>query len=74
MVTDTLRALYLEREGYRTQVFEFISAEHTAKNVMITAGKEDEPGRPVAVIEEAIAQVKAHAGLARHALEERLGC
>jgi len=74
MVTDTLRALYLEREGYRTQVFEFISAEHTAKNVMITAVKEDEPVRPVGVIDEEIAQLKAHAGLARHALEERLGC
>jgi len=36
-VTDALRALLLEWAGYRTKVFEFISTEHTAKNLMITA-------------------------------------
>ncbi|MDP1581421.1 MAG: SAM-dependent methyltransferase [Candidatus Didemnitutus sp.] len=38
-VTDALRALLLEWSGYRTKVFEFISTEHTAKNVMIAATK-----------------------------------
>jgi hypothetical protein len=37
IVTDGIRALLLEAEGYHTKVFEFISTEHTAKNVMITA-------------------------------------
>jgi hypothetical protein len=37
IVTDGIRALLLEAEGYKTSVFEFISTEHTAKNVMITA-------------------------------------
>lgn len=37
IVTDGIRALLLEAEGYKTHVFEFISTEHTAKNVMITA-------------------------------------
>jgi SAM-dependent methyltransferase len=36
-VTDALRALLLEWAGYRTKVFEFISTEHTAKNLMIAA-------------------------------------
>ena len=36
-VTDALRALLLEWAGYRTKVFEFISQEHTAKNLMIAA-------------------------------------
>jgi len=36
-VTDALRAMLLEWAGYRTKVFEFISTEHTAKNLMITA-------------------------------------
>ncbi len=36
-VTDSLRALLLEWAGYRTKVFEFISTEHTARNLMITA-------------------------------------
>jgi hypothetical protein len=39
MVTDTLRALFLQYAGYGTKVFEFVSGEHTAKNVLITAVK-----------------------------------
>jgi SAM-dependent methyltransferase len=35
-VTDGLRALNLEAAGYETKVFEFISSEHTAKNLMIS--------------------------------------
>lgn len=38
-VTDALRAELLEWAGYRTKVFEFISTEHTAKNLMIAATK-----------------------------------
>ncbi|WP_438483209.1 class I SAM-dependent methyltransferase [Oleiharenicola lentus] len=37
--TDALRALLLEWAGYDTKVFEFISTEHTARNLMITAIK-----------------------------------
>jgi len=37
IITDGIRALLLEAEGYQTKVFEFVSTEHTAKNVMITA-------------------------------------
>lgn len=38
-VTDSIRALLLEWAGYDTKVIEFISTEHTAKNLMITALK-----------------------------------
>lgn len=38
-VTDALRAALLEWAGYETKVFEFISTEHTAKNLMIAAIK-----------------------------------
>lgn len=41
--TDGLRALALEWAGYRTKVFEFVSLEHTAKNLMISAIREREP-------------------------------
>ncbi len=37
LVTDALRAAALETLGYRVEVLEFISAEHTAKNVMLRA-------------------------------------
>ena len=40
-VTDALRAALLEWAGYDTQVFEFISTGHTAKNLMIAAVKRE---------------------------------
>jgi hypothetical protein len=43
-VTDALRAQLLEWAGYRTKVFEFISTEHTAKNLMIAAIKSQPSG------------------------------
>jgi hypothetical protein len=39
LITDALRAALLEWAGYETKVFEFISTEHTAKNLMIAATK-----------------------------------
>lgn len=39
MLTDSLRALFLQAYGYETKVFEFISPEHTSKNKMILAIK-----------------------------------
>lgn len=39
MLTDSLRALVLQYFGYRTNIFEFISTEHTARNTMISALK-----------------------------------
>lgn len=37
LYTDALRALVLERLGYRTQILEFIDMEHTPKNILIRA-------------------------------------
>ncbi len=34
-ITDGLRSLLLEEQGYSTKIFEFISTEHTPKNNMI---------------------------------------
>ncbi len=42
-LTDGLRALLLEREGYATRLFEFISVEHTPKNNMLVGTKLAEP-------------------------------
>ena len=39
LVTDALRAEYLEREGYHVQILEFIDMEHTPKNILIRAIK-----------------------------------
>lgn len=39
LLTDGLRAKYLENAGYDTQVLEFIDMEHTPKNILIRAVK-----------------------------------
>jgi len=45
LLTDALRAATLETRGYRVDVIEFVSAEHTAKNVMIRAVRAPSPQR-----------------------------
>ena len=35
LLTDAIRAEYLENHGYRTQLLEFIDMEHTPKNILI---------------------------------------
>jgi SAM-dependent methyltransferase len=50
--TDALRALLLEWAGYDTKVFEFISTEHTAKNLMIAATKRSGPARTEAAAKQ----------------------
>ena len=52
LLTDGIRALALEAAGYSASVFEFISNEHTGKNVMIAATKRDAPGDGAAAREE----------------------
>ena len=37
LVTDAARALLLEASGYKTRIVEFVSTEHTAKNLLIVA-------------------------------------
>lgn len=68
IVTDTIRALLLEVNGYKTKVFEFISTEHTGKNVMIVgqqhSGKVDKDAL-LAKIEK----LKIEFGIKEHYLE-----
>ncbi len=51
IVTDAFRALILRVMGYQTDVMEFVSTEHTAKNVMIRAVRATRPGDPAFVRE-----------------------
>ena len=43
MVTDGMRALLLESQGYDCRVIEFISLEHTQKNKMLVAIRRRQP-------------------------------
>jgi SAM-dependent methyltransferase len=51
ILTDTLRALILRILGYRAEVIEFISTEHTDKNLMIRAVKTEQAGSAKAIQE-----------------------
>ena len=74
MLTDALRALLLQAEGYEAQVFEFISAEHTGKNKMVLAVKRAAP-LPAAqrqALRAQVAALKAHYGVTEQCLETLL--
>jgi hypothetical protein len=71
MLTDGLRALLLDACGYETQVFEFISLEHTSKNKMILAVKRSVPREPGPVLAQ-INDIKAFYGIREQRLERLL--
>ena len=70
-ITDGLRSLLLEREGYSTKLFEFVPTEHTPKNNMLVgtrAAKPPDAGR----IEHQITEVKSLYGIRTQHLEDLL--
>lgn len=72
MITDTLRALYLELYDYKTKVFEFVSDIHTPKNIMITAEKRTHNFQSKKVIKTQIDNLKKKFGIGEHHLEKIL--
>lgn len=73
MLTDGLRAMLLEACGYDTQVFEFVSLEHTNKNKMILAIKRDSeaPGKALETLTQ-IQEIKDFYRIQDHCLESLL--
>jgi SAM-dependent methyltransferase len=70
-VTDGLRALFLEWAGYRTKVFEFVSSEHTPKNLMIAATREEAPFLDPSA-RARIIELKRFFGIEKHSLDPLL--
>ena len=68
LLTDGIRALLMEAHGYRTKVFEFISTEHTPKNVMIVGIK----GKAKKEALKQVEALKTHYGISHHHLETLL--
>ncbi len=68
IITDGIRALIMEANGYKTQVFEFISSEHTGKNLMITGIKSEVNPKAMAEVEA----IKKMFGIEYHYLEKLL--
>lgn len=73
IITDAIRALILEAYGYKTKVFEFISTEHTPKNLMII-GRKIKEAAPInkELIFNNIASIKNLFGIKQHYLETLL--
>ena len=73
MLTDGIRSIILEYFGYSTKVFEFISGEHTAKNVMIVAEKKSKTNSQKEEILNKLKETKAYFGIEVHYLEKLMG-
>jgi hypothetical protein len=71
IITDTIRAMILEAHGYKTNVFEFISLEHTPKNVMIVGRKTKDKKNKKEILNN-IAAIKRLYGIEKHYLETLL--
>lgn len=56
LVTDALRADYLQQEGYDAQILEFIDMEHTPKNILIRAVKTNKkrPAKEAAALQRCV--------------------
>ena len=65
IVTDAIRALLLTIHGYTASVFEFISPEHTGKNLMISAQRRAQPLDPAPM------RARLHELLAFHQIREQ---
>ncbi|MGB1296477.1 MAG: class I SAM-dependent methyltransferase [Flavobacteriales bacterium] len=70
MLTDGLRAQILEYFGYKTRVFEFIALDHTPKNVLIVAQKQEKTDDQRQAILKEIKKRKAYFGVEQHYLEQ----
>jgi SAM-dependent methyltransferase len=69
MITDGIRALMLEGHGYNSKVFEFVSSEHTNKNLMIVGTKTNQKNDTAF---EQIIHIKKQFGIDYHYLEKLL--
>ncbi|CAN5589167.1 SAM-dependent methyltransferase [soil metagenome] len=70
-ITDGLRSLLLEREGYSTKLFEFIAIEHTPKNNMLVGTRLKKRGG-VDSFNRQIDEIKSQFGISHHHLEDLL--
>jgi len=72
LLTDGIRALILEAYGYKTKVFEFISTEHTPKNVLIVGVKKGNAEKADEAILTRIRNIKKLYNIEYHHLEKLL--
>lgn len=71
LITDGMRSLLLERSGYATKLFEFVSTEHTPKNNMLVGTRLKEPA-DLLRFDEQITEICTTYGISEHRLMELL--
>ena len=69
IITDGLRALIMESQGYQTRIFEFISSEHTPKNLLIVGKKVPRKPAEKQKILANMSKIKEFYGIGQHYLE-----
>lgn len=69
ILTDSIRAMLMEANGYKTNIFEFISTEHTPKNLMIVGEKTTKTDSQKQKILDDISSIKQIYGIKNHYLE-----
>ncbi len=72
MLTDTIRALIMEYHGYKSQIMEFIEADHTPKNILLT-GTKSQAKIDQTAIRNQIVSLKTQYKIQEHYLETALG-
>ena len=71
ILTDGLRSLLLERNGYSTKIFDFVPIEHTPKNNMLVGTRLRNP--PLTdEFDQQITDLKKLYGIRKHHLETLL--
>jgi len=71
LITDSLRAMILNKYGYKTKIFEFVEYDNTSKNIIITAEKDKELSKEEQdKIQKQIDALKNKFGIKYHYLEQ----
>lgn len=73
MLTDSIRSLIMEYYGYEMRVMQFISDQHTPKNVMLVGLKKSTDSKKQAEILNKIQELKQYFGIGYQHLERLCG-
>ena len=70
-ITDGIRSMLLEAQGYKTKIFEFVATEHTPKNNLLVATKHKEKKNDCANVDQ-IGDIRRYFGINHQRLVELL--
>ncbi len=72
ILTDAIRSMVLEAFGYKTMVFEFVSSEHTPKNLMIVGRRGQTTRTGMVGGMDMVFRTMKNAGVSKHYLVDQL--